>query len=134
MDFKIHSTGAANKTVVLAKASATVIEAWDLVALSSGLAIKGIAASTALAYTEAWAGDGETEITVIADPELVLSGTADANFAATMRGTEVDLVGTTTLLVDVGASTTDVLKILPSANAGTVGATTEVLVKINKSL
>ena len=134
MDFKIKYTGAGNRTLTLAKDSATVIEAWDLVALASGLAIKWVAASTALAYAEVGAGVGETEITVNADPELVLIGTADANFAATNRGTEVDLVGTTTQLIDLGASVTDVLKILPSIDAGTVGATTEVLVKINKSL
>ncbi len=134
MDFEIKSSGSSDNNLVLAKASATVIEAGDLVALSSWLAIKAVAASTAVAYTEAGAGDGETEITVSADPELILKGTADANFAATNRGTEVDIVGTTTLLIDLGASTTDVLKVLPSANAGTVGATTDVLVKINKTL
>lgn len=135
MDFKIFKSGSGNNNLVLEKASATVIEAGDFVTLDAGgLAIKAIAASTALAYAEEPAGDGTLEITVNNDPELILSGTGDAVFAKSMRGTEVDLVGTTTLLIDVGLSVTDVLKILPSENAGTVGSTDEILVRINKTL
>ena len=132
--FRLYNTNEVYRTKVLEKASATVIEAWDLVALDAGwLAIKAVAASTAIAYTETGAGDGETEIVVIADKDVVLSGTADANFAKANRGTEVDITDTTQL-IDLGASATDVLKILPSEDAGTVGATTEVKVKINKSI
>ena len=134
-DFKIISTGVNNRTMTLEKASATVIEAGDLVALdANGLAIKAVAASTQLAFTPTWAGDGDTEIDVIVDDNLVLSGTGDANFAESMRGTEVDLVGTTTQLIDVWTSATDVLKILPSTDAGTVGATTDIRFTINKPL
>ena len=132
MDFEIYRSGSSDNNMVLVKGSATVIEAWDLVALSSGLAIKWIAASTALAYCEAGAAAWETEVTVNVDPELILKWTADANFTAVMRGTEVDLVGTTTLLIDVWASSTDVLKILPSTDAWTIGSAADVLVKINK--
>lgn len=121
-------------TKTLAKASATVIEDGDFVALASGLAIKAVAASTAIGYAVAGAGDGETEITVYTDPKIVFTGTADANFAVTNRGTEVDLVGTTTQLIDLGASATDVFKVEPGTNAGTVGAEENVLVTINKPL
>ena len=135
MDFKIYRSGIANNNLVLEKASATVIEAGDLVALDAGgLAIKAIAASTAVAFAEAGAGDGETTITVNNDSTLILSGTAGTNFAKANRGAEVDISGTTTQLINLAASVTDVLKVLPSENAGTVGATTEVLVKINKPL
>jgi len=65
----------------------------------------------------------------------VFAGTPDEAFAATNRGTEVDLVGTTTQLIDLGASSTDVFKILPTDDAGTVGSSTdEVLFTINKTL
>ena len=134
-DFKIISTGVNNRTMSLEKASATVIEAGDLVTLdANGLAIKAVAASTQLAFTEAGAWAGELTIDVVVDDNLVLSGTWDAVYAESMRASEVDLVGTTTLLVDVWASVTDVLKILPSTDAGTVGATTDIRVTINKPL
>lgn len=134
-DFRIVETGVNNRTMQLEKASATVIEAGDLVTLdANGLAIKAVAASTVLAFTEAWAGDGETTIEIIVDDNLILEGTWDAVYAESMRGTEVDLVGTTTLLIDVWASTTDVFKILPTTNAGTVGSTDNIRVKINKPI
>lgn len=132
-DFKIVSSyegGIPMKT--LEKASATVIEPGDMVALSSGLAIKAVAASAAVAYAPYGAAAGETTVQVVADPEAEYVGTADANFAVAQRGTEVDLVGTTNQLIDVGASTTDVFKISVGEDAGTVGSTANVRIKINK--
>ena len=64
----------------------------------------------------------------------MLEGTADANFAVDIKGTFVDLVGTTNLLIDVGESTTDVFQVDASENAGTAGSTAKVHVKINKPL
>lgn len=135
-DFKIVNTSVMNNTQALEKASATVIEAWDLVALdANGLAIKATAASTAIAYSPAWAGDWETEVLIIADDSLILSGTADAVFAESQRGTEVDLVvNSTNQQIDVWASSTDVFKVLASTKAGTVGSTADVRVRINKPL
>lgn len=133
MDFKVHNSGGVNRTKTFLKASATVIEAGDFIALTSGLVVKASATSAAIAYCEGGAPAWVTEIQVNVDPNLELSGTADANFAATNRGAEVDLVVSSgAQLIDIGASTTDVLKILPSADAGTVGSTTNVVVKINK--
>ena len=135
MDFRIVHKPSDVSTLTLTKASATEIEKWDMVALDSGLAIKWVAASTALWYAIADAGDGETEVLVYSDPNIVFAGTPDEAFAATNRGTEVDLVGTTTQLIDLGASSTDVFKILPTDDAGTVGSSTdEVLFTINKTL
>lgn len=131
--FRIYNTDITHNAKPVFKASATVIPEGSLVALASGLAILATATSTAVWYCETGGADGETEILVITDDRLILSGTADANFAATMRGTEVDIT-TTTQLIDVGASLTDVLKILPSTDAGTVGETEKVRVRINKSL
>jgi hypothetical protein len=116
------------------KASATVIEAGDLVTLSSGLIIKAVAASTAVAYAPDGAAAGETDIDVSIGTDFTLIGTGDAVFADTMKGTEVDIVGTTNLLIDVGASSTDVLKVAIGQDAGTVGSTANIEVKINKPL
>lgn len=135
-DFKIYKSNVTNNTMTLEKASATVIEAGDLVTLDAGgLAIKATAASTTLAFCEAGGADGETEIQVIVDAELTLTGTADANFAKANRGALVDLVvNTGNQEIDLGASVTDVFKVLPGTDAGTVGSANEVRVVINKPI
>lgn len=130
--FRIYNTDISHNTKVLEKDSATVIEAGSLVALSSGLAVSADATSTAVAYCETGAEAGTTQVIVVADDRLILSGTADEAFAVTNRGTEVDI--TAAQLIDLGASLTDVLKVLPSIDAGTVGETSDVRVRINKSL
>lgn len=133
-DFKlktVYAKGAPLKT--LAKASATVIEAGDMVELASGLAIKATATSAAIAFSPSGAPAGVTTVQVLNDPDAEFLGTADANFAVANRGTEVDLVvNTNAQEIDVGASTTDVLKVDVSKDAGTVGAKTNVVVRINK--
>lgn len=132
-NFRLYNTNEVYRTKELEKASSTVIEAGDLVTLDAGgLAIVATAASTAVAYCETGGADGETTILAIADKDVVLTGTADANFAKANRGTEVDI--TATQLIDLGASLTDVLKVLPSTDAGTVGSTDDVKVVINKSI
>ena len=133
MDFKVKD-GDNFRTTKCAIASATVIEAGDLVALTAGLITKAVAASTAVAFAPNGSAAGETEIDVTTGNDFTLIGTADANFAATNRGTEVDIVGTTTLLIDLGASATDVLKVSIGINSGTVGSDDEVEVRINKPL
>lgn len=134
MDFKIVGGLHGVPTVLATIASATVIEAGDMVALTNGLIVKAAANSTAIAYAPNGSANGETKIEVTVGNDFLLEGTADANFAVANKGTEVDLVGTTTLLIDLGTSTTDVLKVDISENAGTVGAKTGVRVKINKPL
>ncbi len=133
MEFKIVN-GEQVRTCFITKASATVIPAGSLVTLDTGLAIKAVAASTAVAYAPNGAGNGETKVEVTMGNDFLLEGTADANFAVTNKGTEVDIVGTTTVLIDLGTSTTDVLKVDISENAGTVGSANNVRVKINKPL
>lgn len=132
-DFRLESPASYN-VKRLVKASATVLEAWDMVALDTWLAIKAVAASTAIAFCMAPAADWETEVVVCADPNAIFVWTADANFAVTDRWLEVDLVWTTTQLIDLWESTTDVFKVLPTEDAWTAWATTEVKVKINKFL
>jgi len=134
MDFKVVGGLHGLPTVLATIATATVIEAGDLVTLSSGLIIKAVAASTQIAYAPYGSADGEVKIEISKGNDFMLEGTADANFAVTIKGTFVDLVGTTNLLVDVGESTTDVFQVDASENAGTAGSTAKVHVKINKPL
>lgn len=133
MDFRIKD-GEKLRTVKALKASATVIEAGDLVTLSSGLIIKAVAGSTAIAFAPNGAGDGETEIDVTIGNDFTLVGTGENNFAVTQKGAEVDLVGTTTLLIDNNATVTDVLKVGIGEDAGVAASTANIEVRINKML
>lgn len=136
MDFKlITQQNPAAYNTELAIADTTVIERGDMVTLTSGLVTKWVAASTALAYAlEDHASWDWTTILVCNDPDAIYEWTADANFAATNRWAEVDLVGTTTQLIDLWTSVTDVFKILPWTTAWTVWAATWVRLQINKTL
>ena len=134
MDFELK-TGEQLRTVLAVKASATVIEAGDLVALSGGLIIKATAASTAIAWCPNGAPAGTTEVEVTEGNEFTLKGTADANFAATNRGALVDLIVTSDVqLIDIGASLTDVFQVSIAEDAGTVGSTADVEVRINNPI
>ena len=135
MDFKIVSGLHGVPTVLATKASATVIEAGDLVAIDTGLIIKATATSTAIAYAPNGAGNGETKIEVTVGNDFVLEGTADANFVVAHKGAEVDVVVASGVQkIDLGESSTDVLKVDISENAGTAGSASNVRVKINKPL
>jgi len=66
---------------------------------------------------------------------LVLVIKKDANFAVANKGAEVDVVVASGVQkIDLGESTTDVLKVDISENAGTAGSASNVRVKINKPL
>lgn len=121
------------RTVRCKIASATVIAAGDLVALTSGLITKAAAASPAIAWCPAGSADGETICEVTVGNDFVLYGTGDVVFADTYKGGEYD-INDTTQTVDFGASTTDVLKVAIDEKAGTVGSTADIAVKINKPL
>jgi hypothetical protein len=135
MDFKLKD-GEVVRTVKALKGSSTVIEAGDLVTLSSGLIIKAVAASTALAYAPNGAANGETEIDVTIGNDFTLIGqqNADAVFAVTMKGTLCDLKGTTDLIVDSDTSSTNVFQIGISKDAGVVGSAANIEVRIVKPL
>ena len=103
--------------------------------MSSGLIVKAGASDTAVAFAPLGSANGETEIEVTVGNDFTLVGTADANFAVTNKGTEVDLVVSSgTQLIDLGSSATDVLKVGIGKDAGTVDSTDNVVVKINKPL
>ncbi len=137
-NFEILNAGEHFRTGYLAKGSATVITAGRMVALSSGLAVEAGAASAAIANCPDGAPAGETKCPVIADKEAEFIGTGDANYAVAQRGTEVDIVmSSSDQLIDVGASSTDVFKISPydtTKHGTTVGAVGNIVVKINKHI
>jgi hypothetical protein len=134
MDFRLKD-GEKIRTVKALKASATVIEAGDLVELSSGLIIKATATAAAVAWAPNGAGDGETEIEVTVGNDFSLLGTGDGVFAVAYKGTEVDLAGTTNLVIDVtGGTTYKVLRFGIDKDTGVVGSTDNITVRINKPL
>lgn len=117
------------RTVRVPVASATVIPAGALAGMTSGLAVDAVAATAKVAWCEKGSADGETICELTVGNDFTLQGTADAAFAATNRGTEVDI--TDAQLIDLGTSTTDVLLVDISEDAGTVGSTADVTVRIN---
>jgi len=120
------------RTIIAPIATDTVIEAGDLVTVSSGLIIKAVAASTTLAFSpKAHVANSGTEIEVTVGNDFTLTGTMDVNFAAAYRGGEYD-INAITQTIDQGASVTKVLKVSIGADAGTVGTATGVNVRINK--
>lgn len=132
-NFVLYKSGKNYKTVSIEKDTATVIAAGDLVTLDgSKLAISAVAASTAVAFAPNGAGAGDLNIEVTIGDDFELKGTGDAAFAESMRGTEVDI--TNAQLIDVATSTTDVLKISIAEEAGTVGSTDDIVVRVNKPL
>jgi len=132
-DFRIKG-GSDVKTQLANKESSTVIEAGDLVTMTSGYIVKAGATSAKLAYAPNGAAAGELDVEVTIGNDFTLVGTADANFAITDKGAEVDLVGTTDLLIDLGESSIDALIVGVGTTAGTVGSTLDVEVKINKPI
>ena len=134
MDFKIKSNEL-YRTRLCTIASATVIEAGDLVAIDSGLIIKATAASTAVAYAPKACADGETSIDVSVGNDFTLVGTGDAAFAVTNKGAEVDLVVTSNVqLIDLGTSATDVFKVSIASDAGVAASADNIEVVINKPI
>lgn len=135
-DFKLvnpYAEGMPMKT--LAKAAETVIEAGDMVTLTSGLVTKADHASTSLAYSPNGAAAGATAVQVLNDRDAEFTGTGDDVFAVAQRGAEVDLVMSgTNQQIDVGSSATDVFKVSIGTDAGVVDSANNIKVKINKFL
>jgi hypothetical protein len=115
-------------------ATGTVIEAGDLVAISAGLIIKAVAASTAVAWCpDGHAASSGTLVDVTVGNDFTIKTTAESAFAISYKGGEYD-INDTTQTIDWDASTTDVLKIGISADQAAADATTGIVVKINKPL
>jgi hypothetical protein len=134
MDFKLKD-GEVIRTRKCLKASGTVIEAGDLVAISSGLMIKAVAGSAKLAYCPNGGANGETEIDVTVGNDFTLIGTGDANAAVTDKGIACDLVvNSTNQQVDLGTSSTNVLTVGIGKDSLTAGAATNIEVRIAKPI
>ena len=122
------------RTIRLSKEAGVTIAAGDLVAMdSNGYAVVAAAASTAVAYCPNGAASAALFADVTIGNDFLLSGTLDENFAITMKGALAD-IDDTTQVIDVSASSTYVLQLSITNDAGTVGATSNVKVKINKPL
>ena len=134
MDFKLFWVPSTYVSETFDIASATVIEKGDMVALTAGLVTKGVAASAAVAYAMEASADGDTTIKVCNCEGAIYQGTGDAVFAAAQRGTDIDLVGTTTQLLDVGASATDLFRVSARTDGGVIGSTDDIMVTINKRI
>lgn len=133
MDFKLKN-GENLRTVKAKKALATVIEAGDMVAISSGLIIKAVDASEKIAWCPAGAGDDTTDVEVTVGNDFTLVGTGDTAFAVAKKGAEVDIVvNTGAQQIDLGSSTTDVFIVSIAEDAGVVGSASEIEVRINPS-
>jgi len=121
------------ETVLATIATGTVVEAGDLVEVDTGIIVKATATGAALAYAPQGSASGETEIE-ITKGNVELVGTSNLAFAVTDKAVLCDLVGTTTQLIDIGTSSTDVLKVAADVNAGTAASTDDIKVFINKPI
>lgn len=134
MDFKVKDA-AKLRTKLCEKASGEVIEAGDLVALESNLIVKADAANTAIAYAPIGAASGTTVVEVTIGNDFTLVGTGDAVFSEDYRGDLVDVVmSSTTQLIDVATSSTNVLQIEANQDSGVVGSASDIEVRINKPI
>jgi hypothetical protein len=129
-DFKLKQVGSTFRTRMAEKASATVIEAGDLVALDTNLIVKAGAASTKLAYAINAGADGETSIEVTEGNDFTLTGTGDGVWSEDYRGDLAGISGTTDLLVDVTGASTNVIRLGVAEDAGVVDSTADIEFKI----
>lgn len=134
-DFEIKQQGPAFRTRVCEIASATVIEAGDMVTMASDLIVKAGEASAKLALAVNGSAKGETSIEITEGNDFTVVGTGDAVYADSYRGDEVDLVmSTNDQQIDVGTSSTKVFQIIGAEDSGTVGSASNIEVRINKPL
>jgi len=133
-DFKIVGGLDGIPTVFVAKASATVLEAGDIVTMIDGLAVKAGATSATIAYAPHGAADGELYVEMTRGNNFELVGVKDADvvFAVDQRGDACDLKGTTDLIIDNDTSSTNVLQICGDKDNGVVGSKAGIRVKIAK--
>jgi len=136
MEFSLKD-GEKVRTTKAESASATVIPAGALVTLDGGgLVIKAIATSTLLAWCPNGKVSGalDCEITLGRDFTLIGNGSAAAVFAKAQRGTTCDIQGTTTVTINNGATSQNVIRIGVSKDAGVVGTATGIEFRIEKNL
>ncbi len=134
-DFEIKQQGPGFRTRVCEIAPATVIEAGDIVGMSSNLIVKAGAATAAIAYAINGSAAGETSIEITEGNDFTLVGTGDDVYSEGYRGDLVDLVmSTNDQLIDVATSSKNVFQIIGAEDSGTVGSASNIEVRINKPL
>jgi hypothetical protein len=129
-DFEIKQQGTGFKTRLCEIASATVLEAGDLVTLTSNLIVKAGAGSTLLAYCPKGSADGETTVEITEGNDFTLVGTGDGVWSEDYRGDSAGISGTTDLLVDVTGASTNVIRLEAAEDSGTVDSTSKIEFRI----
>ena len=118
------------RTVIADIATATAIEAGDLVTLSSGLVIKATNTSAKIAFApKAHPANSGTTIEITVGNDFTLLGTMDVVFAQAYKGVSYD-INATTQTIDQGGTTYKVLTVQPGATSGTIGSASNVEVRI----
>jgi hypothetical protein len=137
MTFRLHSRGVSPQAKFIEKDSATVLSKKNFITIDvDGKAIAADATSAQLAYLLADAVAGDTKAYVVSDySHVYFTGEGDVAFDPTMKGTEVDLaIVSGVQKIDLGASTTDVFKVIASEDAGVTGETEDVKITLNKPI
>jgi len=129
-DFEIKQQGTGFKTRLCEIASATVLEAGDLVTLTSNLIVKAGAGSALLAYCPKGSADGETTVEITEGNDFTLVGTGDGVWSEDYRGDSAGISGTTDLLVDVTGASTNVIRLEAAEDSGTVDSTSKIEFRI----
>ena len=125
------------RTKLCTTASATVIEAGDLVAMNSGLIIKATATSAAVGYAPKGCADGETQVEVSVGNDFLLKMDAEEDFEVAQKGVayDIDVDGATgKQTLNQSGTTYEVLRVDISENAGTVDSKEDVLVRIEEPI
>lgn len=125
------------RTMICAIDDTTVIEEGDLVALSSGKIIKATATSEKVARAQEAHASGDGTKIEVTRGEIDLIMDAEDAFAVSQRGGEYDLAvdgSSGKQTIDQSNNTYKVLMVDSSQDAGTVGSTDNVKVKINKPI
>jgi hypothetical protein len=134
-DFRLKQQGPNYQVRTCEVASATVIEAGDLVAMESNLIVKADAANTTIAYCPNGSADGETSVVVTQGNDFTLVGTGDAVYSEDYRGDLVDVVmDSADQQIDVTTGSTKVLQIEGAEDSGTVDSASNIEVRINKPI
>ena len=121
------------RTVRATKAAGVTILAGDLVDLTTGLVTTAGAASTVVAWAPNGAASAQTYCDVTIGNDFTLIGTANATFTVAKKGAICDLaISGAIQYIDIGTSSTNVLKVGISETAGVVGSAANITVKINK--
>lgn len=134
-DFRLKD-GEKVRTKRVTIATGEVLEAGDLVEMSSGLPIKATASGAKLAWCPAGSASGEVIVELSTGNDFTLLGSADAVFAVNDHaGKTCDLVvNSTNQEIDVGTASTNVLKITFGVDGYTVDSLDDIEVRIAKPI